>query len=146
MSVPTITASNFATGVFVLPHSKIRHVMSCHVRFILRSEHARKVNHSCAPNAGYRDNLDSGGMDYYAFKDIKEGEEIVTDYAMGNYIVNYMPECLCGSERYKALWFRTANLNVGHQISHYPTSLGASERGSQRVSVAKRASEASTEE
>ena len=57
------------------------------------------MNHSCSPNAGYRDNLESGGMDYYAFKDIKEGEEIVTDYAMGNYVVNYMPECLCGSER-----------------------------------------------
>ena len=65
-------------------------------RFILRDLLATKVNHSCSPNVGYRDNQD-GGMDYFAFKDIECGDEIVGDYAMGNYVVEHMPACLCGS-------------------------------------------------
>lgn len=65
-------------------------------KYILRGGLAPKVNHSCAPNVGYRDNRD-GGMDYFAFRDIRSGDEIVTDYAMGNYIVEHMPGCLCGS-------------------------------------------------
>ena len=66
--------------------------------FILRGGLSSKVNHSCSPNVGYRDN-DNGGMDYVAFRDILCGEEIVTDYAMGNYVIEHMPECLCGSSR-----------------------------------------------
>jgi hypothetical protein len=65
-------------------------------KYILRGGLAPKVNHSCSPNVGYRDNAE-GGMDYFAFQDIECGEEIVGDYAMGNYVVDHMPECLCGS-------------------------------------------------
>ena len=65
-------------------------------RWILREELAQKVNHSCDPNVGYRDNL-NGGMDYFAFKDIHHGDEIVGDYAMGNYKVDHMPPCKCGA-------------------------------------------------
>ena len=65
-------------------------------RFIVRDGLASKVNHSCSPNVGYQDNQD-GGMDYIAFRDIQSGDEIVVDYAMGNYKVEHMPECLCGS-------------------------------------------------
>ena len=65
-------------------------------RYILRDGLAPMVNHSCSPNVGYRDNQD-GGMDYFAFCAIKCGDEIVTDYAMGNYVVDHMPDCLCGS-------------------------------------------------
>ena len=66
--------------------------------FILRGGLSSKVNHSCRPNVGYRDNV-NGGMDYVAFRDIVCGEEIVTDYAMGNYVIQHMPECLCGASR-----------------------------------------------
>ena len=65
-------------------------------QFILRGGLATKVNHSCSPNVGYRDNQE-GGLDYIAFKDITSGEEIVGDYAMGNYKIDHMPKCLCGS-------------------------------------------------
>lgn len=67
-------------------------------RFILRGGLSSKVNHSCSPNVGYRDNA-NGGMDYVAFRDIRSGEEIVTDYAMGNHVIEHMPECLCGASR-----------------------------------------------
>ena len=66
-------------------------------KFILRDGLASKVNHSCSPNVGYRV-AEHGGVDYVAFHDIKVGEEIVTDYAMGNYIIQYMPECKCMSK------------------------------------------------
>eukprot|EP00111_Clytia_hemisphaerica_P003625 TCONS_00010342-protein len=65
-------------------------------RWILREELAQKVNHSCDPNVGYRDNS-VGGMDYFAFKDIHPGDEIVGDYAMGNYKVDHMPPCKCSA-------------------------------------------------
>ena len=65
-------------------------------RWILREEIAQKVNHSCDPNVGYRDNSE-GGMDYFAFKEIHPGDEIVGDYAMGNYKVDHMPPCKCGA-------------------------------------------------
>lgn len=53
------------------------------------------VNHSCNPNSGVR--VDDGKWAYVAFRDIKKGEEILYDYAMGNLIVENMPECCCGS-------------------------------------------------
>ena len=95
---------DFKRGSLVSRGSKVKDVQNNYFhatqvgvdKFIVRSIIAQKVNHSCDPNVGYRDSAD-GGMDYYAFKDIKSGEEIVGDYAMGNYQIEHMPACLCGS-------------------------------------------------
>jgi len=65
-------------------------------KFIRRTGLSIKVNHSCSPNVGYYLNS-SGGQDYIAFKDIKAGDEILADYAMGNYKIEHFPECLCKS-------------------------------------------------
>ena len=65
-------------------------------KYILRAEIATKVNHSCNPNVGYRDS-ESGGMDYIAFRDILPDQEILGDYAMGNWKIDHMPSCLCGA-------------------------------------------------
>ena len=55
------------------------------------------VNHSCDPNCGIRVN-ETGAHDYIAMRDIVAGEEIVFDYAMRNYRIDYFPErCLCGA-------------------------------------------------
>mmetsp|Transcript_24055 Transcript_24055/g.50370 ORF Transcript_24055/g.50370 Transcript_24055/m.50370 type:complete len:236 (+) Transcript_24055:38-745(+) len=59
---------------------------------------SRFVNHSCDANIGVRDN-DDGGYDFYAMKEIKEGEELVWDYEMTEWEVGSMDDCLCGAER-----------------------------------------------
>lgn len=57
-------------------------------RWILCADHARFVNHSCAPN------LRSLGEDaQIAVRDIAPGEEITCDYAECNY---HVAECHCG--------------------------------------------------
>ena len=66
-------------------------------RFVRREAIITKINHSCSPNVGYR--TSQGGVDYIAYRDIECGEEIVADYAMGNYIVQHMPSCVCGTEK-----------------------------------------------
>lgn len=67
--------------------------------FVLHEGLISKVNHSCNPNCGIHVN-DTGGHDFVAIRNISAGEEIVFDYAMRNYGVDYFPEqCSCGSER-----------------------------------------------
>jgi hypothetical protein len=56
-----------------------------------------KVNHSCAPNCGIHVN-ETGGHDYIAMRDISVDEEITCDYAMRNYIIEFFPNCRCGSK------------------------------------------------
>ena len=68
-------------------------------KFVISEGIAQKVNHSCSPNVGYREN----GVDYIAYRDIKCGEEILTDYAMGNYVIQHMPKCLCESEKCRGI-------------------------------------------
>lgn len=56
-----------------------------------------KVNHSCSPNLGFRDN-ETNAHDFVAFKDIAPGDELVADYAMGCYTTEFVPQCMCGNE------------------------------------------------
>ena len=68
-------------------------------RYVLHAGLISKVNHNCDPNCGIRIN-DSGAHDFVARRDIVDDEEIIFDYAMRNYGVDYFPkQCLCGSER-----------------------------------------------
>lgn len=66
--------------------------------FVVHAGLVPMVNHSCDPNCGIRVNR-TGAHDYIAIRDIEIGEEIVFDYAMRNYRIEFFPErCLCGAE------------------------------------------------
>jgi len=53
------------------------------------------INHSCAANAGVKDNA-RGAYDFYATRDILEGEEIFLDYEAVEAEIEGFP-CSCGS-------------------------------------------------
>ena len=56
-----------------------------------------KVNHSCAPNCGIKEN-ETGAHNFVAMKNVAIGEEITFDYAMRNYTVEHFPKkCMCGA-------------------------------------------------
>ncbi len=67
--------------------------------FVLHSGIIHKINHSCEPNCGIHVN-ETGGHDVIARKTIADGEELLLDYAMRNYRIEYFPaQCACGSEK-----------------------------------------------
>jgi len=67
--------------------------------YVLHAGLITKVNHSCDPNCGIRVN-ETGAHDFVAIRDISINEEIVFDYAMRNYGVDYFPkQCMCGSRK-----------------------------------------------
>ena len=67
--------------------------------FVLHAGLINKVNHSCDPNCGIRVN-ETGAHDFVAMRDISINEEIIFDYAMRNYAVDYFPsQCMCGSKK-----------------------------------------------
>ncbi|MCF6209128.1 MAG: SET domain-containing protein-lysine N-methyltransferase [Gammaproteobacteria bacterium] len=67
-------------------------------KFVLHDGLVTKVNHSCDPNCGVREN-ETGAHNFVAIKEISVNEEITFDYAMRNYIIDYFPQkCMCGSE------------------------------------------------
>ncbi len=67
--------------------------------YVLHAGLISKVNHSCDPNCGIRIN-ETGAHDFVAIRNISIFEEIVVDYAMRNYGVDYFPkQCMCGSRR-----------------------------------------------
>ncbi|MCP3026413.1 SET domain-containing protein [Halobacillus sp. A5] len=51
---------------------------SNHTAFLLG--YGMMFNHSYQPNADYRVNFENDSFDFYAFSDIKEGEEIFINY------------------------------------------------------------------
>ena len=58
-----------------------------------------KVNHSCDPNCGVRENPAVDGFDFVARRPIAAGEEITFDYAMRNHAIEHFPaRCLCGAD------------------------------------------------
>jgi hypothetical protein len=59
---------------------------------------ARFVNHSCDPNLGIHDN-DVGAYDFFAIKDIDEGEELLWDYEASEYEISAFDTCMCGAKR-----------------------------------------------
>lgn len=66
-------------------------------KWVLFALVARTVNHSCDPNCGVA--FDGTNWLFTAFKDIQTGDELLYDYAMGNYVIENFPTCLCGSEK-----------------------------------------------
>jgi len=67
-------------------------------KYVLYAGLVSKVNHSCNPNCGFKEN-ESGAHDFVAIKDIHVGEEITCDYAMRNYSIDHFPDkCMCGTE------------------------------------------------
>jgi SET domain-containing protein len=64
-------------------------------KWVMFTKMGRSMNHSCDPNCWL--GFDGTNWFFGAFKDIKEGDELNFDYAMGNYTVDHFPECLCGS-------------------------------------------------
>ena len=58
----------------------------------------KMINHSCDPNCGIQCDEDLIHK-YVAFKNIEVGEELTYDYAMGNYVVQNFPNCLCGTNQ-----------------------------------------------
>ena len=58
-----------------------------------------KVNHSCDPNCGVRENPERGGFDFVAMRPIAAGEQITFDYAMRNHVIEHFPaRCQCGAD------------------------------------------------
>lgn len=67
-------------------------------KFIMHDPITTSANHNCTPNCGVQDDPTSGAHNFIAFKDIKKGDEICSDYAMRNYVVDNFPKvCCCGS-------------------------------------------------
>jgi SET domain-containing protein len=60
--------------------------------FIGQPSLSNYFNHSCSPNAGFKDT-----KEFVAMTKIKKGEEIVIDYAMCN-IDGFKMACYCGSK------------------------------------------------
>jgi uncharacterized protein len=68
--------------------------------FVFEDGLGPKVNHSCDPNCGVRENPAREGFDFVARRPIAAGEEITFDYAMRNWVIEHFPpRCLCGAER-----------------------------------------------
>lgn len=66
-------------------------------RFVVLAGLINCVNHSCSPNCGVRPNLNRG-FDLVAMHDGKRNEEVTYDYAMQNYLLEFMPDmCTCNS-------------------------------------------------
>ena len=65
----------------------------------------RLLNHSCEPSAGVKTNA-RGIPDFYAFRDLRAGEEITFDYAMTEFThyprqdedLEFSMDCYCGSD------------------------------------------------
>jgi hypothetical protein len=55
------------------------------------------INHSCAPNVGF-----SGNVVLVAMRDVRQGEELTTDYALFDDSDEHMP-CLCGAPNCRGL-------------------------------------------
>ncbi len=64
-------------------------------KWVLFTETGRSINHSCNPNCGI--GFDGSNWLYTAFRDINVGDELTYDYGMANYVVENLPNCLCGS-------------------------------------------------
>ena len=73
-------------------------------RFVVHKGIIHIINHSCSPNCGIKLH-EAGGHNVVAFRDIAAGEELLLDYAMRNYSIQYFPpECMCGSDSGPLPW------------------------------------------
>ncbi len=87
-------------------------------RFVLHGGLAPMVNHACAPNCGIRVN-DRGAHDYIAIRLIAPGEEILIDYAMRNFRIEYFPkQCLCGSRQCRGQITGWIDLPIGKKLEY----------------------------
>lgn len=67
-------------------------------KYVLHAGLISKVNHSCNPNCGIKDN-EFGGHDFIARRNIPKNEELTFDYAMRNYGIDHFPvQCMCGAK------------------------------------------------
>ncbi len=55
----------------------------------------RLINHSCNGNLGLQDN-DAGAYDFFARREIREGEELTWDYETTEYEIRGFEKCNCG--------------------------------------------------
>ncbi len=65
-------------------------------KHILMSGEATFLNHSCEPNLGVKNNK-KGAYDFFALRNISEGEEVCFDYETTEFISIAVKECLCQS-------------------------------------------------
>ena len=70
------------------------------------------INHSCDANVGIRDN-DMGAYDFFAIKNVSEGEELVWDYNASEWEISTPFQCACGSARCRGL-LRGFKHDAGH--------------------------------
>jgi len=59
---------------------------------------ARFINHSCNGNVGIQDN-DVGAYDFFALRNISEGDELLWDYESSENEVKGFDTCTCGSPK-----------------------------------------------
>ena len=91
-------------------------------RFVLHEEINRTVNHSCTPNCGVKVNPKNGALGFVAIRDIEKGEEILYDYAMRNYSIEYFSdECQCKSVycRGKVTGWKDLSIDKKLEYRHY---------------------------
>ncbi len=55
------------------------------------------INHSCEPNCGVLVKREEQVLEIHALRDIQPGEELFSDYAMFEYHIQFLGDCLCGS-------------------------------------------------
>jgi uncharacterized protein len=82
--------------------------------FIGQPSLSNYFNHSCSPNAGFRDN-----KEFVAITKIKKGEEIVIDYAMCN-IDGFKMACYCGNKNCRKEVVSFENLDSKTQKKYLP--------------------------
>lgn len=71
-------------------------------RHVYFDEPGCRINHSCDPNTGVRNN-DLGGYDFVALREIAPNEEITFDYGTTEYVSIAVSHCLCGTARCRGL-------------------------------------------
>lgn len=99
-----ITNRHYTTGdvvvigrpVRVVPHRTTHSFQVGWDTHVDLDEPARRINHSCDPNTGIRDNH-HGGFDFIALRDIDTGEEITWDYETSEYVSIAVRHCLCAA-------------------------------------------------
>lgn len=75
-----------------VPREEQKYLAFCSGKWVLEQAPARFVNHSCEPNTFVKDFRD------IALRDIKEGEEITSDYSQTP-TPNMDMRCNCGSKK-----------------------------------------------
>lgn len=90
-------------------------------RHVELDEPARRINHSCNPNLGIRNN-EVGGYDFIAIRASDSGEELTWDYCTTEYVsIAIKGTCLCNSAicRKRITGYKSLPENIKQKYRNY---------------------------